>query len=101
MRKSKKRNPKIFRFAMRLLVCSFILFLVSTIFLNSQEININAQSKKVQEEMTTLKTDIDGLKIQKQKLSSFSRVKEIAEKKGYTYQQSSVSANVVGVDEHK
>ena len=77
MRKSKKRNPKIFRFAMRLLVCSFILFLVSTIFLNSQEININAQSKKVQEEMTTLKTDIDGLKIQKQKLSSFSRVKEI------------------------
>ena len=93
MRKSKKRNPKIFRFAMRLLVCSFILFLVSTIFLNSQEININAQSKKV--------TDIDGLKIQKQKLSSFSRVKEIAEKKGYTYQQSSVSANVVGVDEHK
>ena len=86
---------------MRLLVFSFFLFLVSTISLNSQEININAKSKKIQEEMTTLKSDIDGLKIQKQELSSFYRVKEIAEKKGYTYQQSSVSANVVGVEQNK
>ena len=101
MSKSKKRSPRIFRFTMRLLVFSFFLFLVSTISLNSQEININAKSKKIQEEMTTLKSDIDGLKIQKQELSSFSRVKEIAEKKGYTYQQSSVSANVVGVEQNK
>lgn len=46
-----------------------------------------------------MQSDIDALEMSKQELASFSRMKDVATKKGYDYQPSSAAAAVVGAEE--
>ena len=65
--------------------------------LNSYESSLNIRCQKTEKEIAAIESEIDGLDLQKQELASFSRVSSIAEKKGYTYKQNTVTAAVVGV----
>jgi cell division protein FtsL len=60
--------------------------------------DINAKTKKRQDEISAIQSDIDGLEIQKSELASFSRLKKVATAKGYTYKQGSTAAVVVSED---
>ena len=97
MKKSKKKQPKICIFAKRLFLFSVLLLIGCNVFLNSYEIRLNAQTKTAQNEISALKSDIDGLKMKKQEQVSFANIKKVVSKKGYTYQQSQVATTVVGV----
>lgn len=94
-----KRNskPRFLRIAEKILIMSFIFFVVGIVTLNSYESSLNIRCQKTEQEIATIESEIDGLDIKKQELASFSRVSSIAQKKGYTYKQNTVTAAVVGV----
>ena len=71
MKKNKKKQPKICIFAKRLFLFSVLLLIGCNVFLNSYEIRLNAQTKTAQNEISALKSDIDGLKMKKQELVDF------------------------------
>ena len=82
-----------------LLAFSFVLFLVGSIYLNSYESQLNAKIKKTQDQISNVQADTDALEMSKQDLAAFSRMKDVATKKGYDYQPSSAAAAVVGAEE--
>lgn len=96
--KKNKRETGFDKFAKRFLLVCFVLFAVGVVALNSYESTINVNCSKVQREINTIQSEIDSLDMKKQELVAFSRVSSIATSKGYTYQQSSVAANIVGVN---
>ena len=93
--KTKKRETKFMKFARKLLIGTFVLFVVGVVGLTSYESTLNINCQKVEREITTIESDIDGLNMKKQELASFSRVSSIATKNGYTYQQGTATAAVV------
>lgn len=95
----KRRKSRFLKFTEMLLAFSFVLFLVGSIYLNSYESQLNAKIKKTQDEISNVQSDIDALEMSKQELASFPRMKDVATKKGYDYQPSSVAAAVVGAEE--
>ena len=95
----KRRKSRFLKFTEMLLASSFVLFLVGSIYLNSYESQLNAKIKKTQDEISNVQSDIDALEMSKQELASFSRMKDVATKKGYDYQPSSTAAAVVGAEE--
>lgn len=95
MKKNKK--PRFLKISEKILIASFIVFVLGIVTLNSYESSLNIRCQKTEKEIATIESEIDGLDLQKQELASFSRVSSIAEKKGYTYKQNTVTAVVVGV----
>lgn len=91
-----RKEFRLERYARRLLIFSFILFAVGIVFLNSYESTINVAYNKTEKEINTVQSNIDALDMEKQELVSFSRVRSIANNKGYSYKQSSVATTVVG-----
>lgn len=96
---AKRRKSRFLKLSEGLLILSIMLFLVGSIYLNSYESKLNANIKKVQDEIASVQSDIDALEMSKQELASFSRMKDVATKEGYEYQPSSAAAAVVGADE--
>lgn len=96
--KKNRRETKFEKFAKKFLIVSFVLFALGIVALNSYESTINVSYKTVEKEINTIQSDIDSLDMKKQELVSFSRISTIATSKGYNYKQSSVAANIVGVD---
>lgn len=95
----KRRKSRFLKFTEMLLAFSFVLFLVGSIYLNSYESQLNAKIKKTQDQISNVQSDIDALEMSKQELASFSRMKDVATKKGYDCQPSSAAAAVVGAEE--
>ena len=95
MKKNKK--PRFLKISEKILIASFIVFVLGIVTLNSYESSLNIRCQKTEKEIATIESEIDGLDLQKQELASFSRVSSNAEKKGYTYKQNTVTAAVVGV----
>lgn len=97
MRRVKKKETRFVRFSRRLLIVSFMLFVLGFVALNSYESTLNINCQDLEKEIATIQSDIDGLEMKQQELASFSRIESIATKKGYEYKQSTVTAAVVGV----
>ena len=95
----KRRKSRFLKMTEVLLAFSFVLFLVGSIYLNSYESQLNAKIKKTQDQISNVQSDIDALEMSKQELASFSRMKDVATKKGYDYQPSYAAAAVVGAEE--
>ncbi len=93
----KKKETKFTKFARKMLIGIFAIFIVGFVLLNSLESSISIDSQNIEKEIVTIESDIDGLNMKKQELASFSRISSIATEKGYTYQQGSSTAAVVGV----
>ena len=97
--RNKKREPRFLRFSKRLLVMSFIVFVVGIVALNSYESTINVACNILEKDIKTIESDIDGLDMKKLELASFSRLESVAQAKGYTYKQNTATAAVVEVPE--
>lgn len=93
-----KRKSRFEKMTKRILILTVIVFCLGFVGLNSYESTVNINSQNIEKEIATLESDIDGLNMKKQELASFTRVSSIASKKGYTYQQNSSTAAVVGVE---
>lgn len=96
---NEKKKIKIFKVYRNAACVLFCTILVGSIYLNSYESQLNAKIKKTQDEISNVQSDIDALEMSKQELASFSRMKDVATKKGYDYQPSSAAAAVVGAEE--
>ncbi len=97
MRGNKRKETRFARFSRRLLIVSFMLFVIGSVALNSYESSLNIQCQDLEKEIATIQSDIDGLEMKKQELVAFSRIESIAKKKGLDYKQSTMTAAVVGV----
>lgn len=97
--KNKRRESGFLKFSKRLLIMSFIVFVVGIVALNSYESTLNVNCKKLETDIATIESDIDGLDMKKLELASFSRVESVAKEKGYTYKQSTATAAVVGASQ--
>ena len=95
--KNKRKETVFEKFARRLLIGVFALFIIGIVGLSSYESRLNIDSQQISKEIATLESDIDGLNMKKQELASFSRISSIAEKNGYTYSQNTTTAAVKGV----
>ena len=51
----------------------------------------NKKIQVLQKQIETTKSEIDDLKMQKQELTTFNRVAEVAQKNGYTYYSSATA----------
>lgn len=94
MFKKKKRNG-FSKFSIRLFVISSVLFVFSNVYISSYELALNIDTQKKEKEISFLESDIDGLDMKKQELTSFTRILSIAEDRGYTLQNKATYA-VVG-----
>lgn len=90
-------KTKFEKFTKKLLILMTVVFVIGIIGLNSYESSLNIDSQKIEKEISSLESDVDGLNMKKQELESFSRISTIASKKGYTYRQSTATAAVIGV----
>lgn len=98
---TKRKGTGFSRFAKKFLILIAIVFVVGSIFLNSYESNLNIEYQNTEKEISTIESEIDGLNMRKQELASFSRISQIATANGYTYRQSTATANVVGVKNNR
>lgn len=97
MKRNKRKETRFTRFSRRLLILSFMVFVVGFIALNSYESTLNINCQDLEKEIATIQSDIDGLNMKKQELASFSRLESIATKKGYDYHPNTETAAVKGV----
>ncbi len=97
MKRNKKKQSRFMRYSKRLLIFSVAIFAIGIVALNSYESTLNVESQELEDEIATIQAEIDGLDMEKLELASFSRIQAIAEAKGYTYKQSTMTAAVVGV----
>lgn len=72
------------------------IYIVGGLMFRSMESSLNVQSQKIEAEIQALQYDIDGLDIEKQNLTAFARLNDVATSQGYTYSHSNVTAYVSG-----
>ena len=70
---------------------SFLFLLHVFSFVKSYEASYNKKIQVLQKQIETTKSEIDDLKMQKQELTTFNRVAEVAQKNGYTYYSSATA----------
>ena len=95
--KKRTKETGFMRFSKKLLISTFVVFVVGIVGLTSFESSLNIDCQKVEKEIASIESDIDGLNMKKQELASFTRISSIASKNGYTYEQGTATAAVIGV----
>lgn len=88
----KKKRTGFEKFAQRFLVVTCVIFVFGIISIKSLESSYNREYQKLEQDISSTKSTIDGLKMQKQELVAFDRVKSIADSKGYKYKSDAVAA---------
>ena len=97
MKKTKRKETKFTKFSRRLLILIFVIFVMGIVSLNSYESTLNITCEKLEKDIATIESDIDGLDMKQLELTTFSRLSSILTKNGYTYKQNIATAAVVGV----
>lgn len=64
--------------------------------IRSIESSMNVEQQIIEEEIKALKSDIDGLDVERQSMTSFAHLNDIASKQGYSYTHNDVTAYVSG-----
>ena len=67
------------------------IFIFGFTFVKSYEASYNKKIQVLQTQIETTKSEIEDLEIQKQELTTFNRVAEVAQKNGYTYYSSATA----------
>lgn len=88
----KKKRTGFEKFAQRFLVVTFVIFVFGIISVKALESSYNREYQKLEQDIATTKSTIDGLKMQKQELVSFDRLTSIASSKGYKYRSDAVAS---------
>ena len=95
--KTRKKDTKFNVLAKKVMIFSFVVFVLGFVFISSVESDLNIKYQKVEKEIATIESDIDGLNMKKQELESFTRVASIASENGCTYQHTTTAAVAIGV----
>lgn len=90
-RRRKRRTTGFERFAKRFFILSLVIFVFGIITIKSLESSYNSQIQKMEATISTVNSEIDGLKMQKQELVSFTHLQKVAKSMGYTYQNDSLA----------
>ncbi len=93
-----RRKIRISSVAITILGVMVICFILGNVYLGSQEASLNIDVENTQKEIANLKTEIDALDMEKQKLVTFDRVENLAVEKGYTYKHNTTTALAIGVN---
>ncbi len=92
MKKNKKRSFE--TKARNFLIFAFSIYIVGGLAIKSIESSMNVEKQIVENEIKTLKSDIDGLDIERQNMTSFAHLNEVATNQGFSYSQNDVTAYV-------
>ena len=87
----KKKQTGFEQFARRFLIITTFIFVFGITFTKSYEASYNKKIQVLQKQIETTKSEIDDLEMQKQELTTFNRVAEVAQKNGYTYYSSATA----------
>lgn len=91
----KKKNKKSFEIrARRCLLLTLGLYIMGGLAVKSIESSNNIDQQKIEDEIVALKSDIDGLDIERQAMTSFARLNSVANSQGYEYTHNDVTAYV-------
>lgn len=80
----------------RLLVISAMVAIIGYLGVKSVESDTNVEVQKVQDRITELSNEIDGLNIVRQEATAFAYLNQVATSKGYTYTRTDATAYVFG-----
>ena len=97
--KTKRKETGFNRFARRFFFVVCASFVLGFVWLTSYESALNIKTQSIEKEIAVIESDIDGLTMKKQELTSFARISSIATKNGYTYQHTTTAA-VVSAPKH-
>lgn len=87
----KRKKTGFEKFAQKFLITSIVVFIFGIITIKAMESGYNRDYQKLENEIQTLKSNIDGLEMQKQDLVSFNRLTNVAAEKGYAYRSDAVA----------
>lgn len=93
-KKTKKNTFEVL--ARRCFILALGIYIIGGLAMRSIESSLNVEQQDVENEIQTLKNDIDGLDIEKQEMTSFAHLNDVASQQGYTYSYSDVTAFVSG-----
>lgn len=89
------KGTRLERMCFKTMVGCAIIFAFGYVYLTSVEAKIEGDIHQTQTDIATLQNDIDGLTMEKQELTNFSRLSSAATKAGYTYKDFSTSRATV------
>ncbi|MGX8679864.1 MAG: hypothetical protein ACSW8B_00570 [bacterium] len=93
------KESRIFTYLKRIAIICMIVSFSANLFLTSKEAKVNIQIRRIQSEISTLKSDKDALTIQKQDLVSTERINSITAKHGLSHTIDSEASSVHGKSE--
>ncbi len=91
--KTYKKTP-FEKLCIRVFACVLIVTTLVSMGFGTFATKYNRDIQTISNEISQLEGDIDSLAINKQELTSFDRISDIATSKGYTYQNDAVATNV-------
>lgn len=80
------------KFAQKFLVATIVIFIFGIISIKAMESAYNRDYQKLEKEIASIKSNIDGLEMKKQDLVAFTRLRDVAASKGYTYESGAVAS---------
>ena len=89
---NKKKNKSFEDRAKAFLIFVVGAYIIGWLGVKSVESSSNREQQVVEGEVEQLQNDIAGLELQKQDLTSFARVNQVASQQGYTYTHNDVTA---------
>lgn len=89
----RRKKSKFEAFAQRFLIASMMLFVVGLIGVKAFEYSYMSEAQDIEAEIQLIQSNIDGLKLQKNDLTAFTRLTSIAEQGGYSYKSDGAIAS--------
>lgn len=90
-----KKNDKFERFAAICLVVVLSFCLLGHLGVQAMVSSKNVQQQKLENQIKELESDINGLDIEKQNITNFSHLNEVASSQGYVYSQTDSTAYLI------
>jgi len=98
MKRKRGKETRFEKIVRTFFILLIVVFAGGIVILDSLETSLNIDCHELEKDIISIQSDIDALEMQKQELASFSRISEIATKKGYTYTQNSTATAAIGVE---
>lgn len=76
------------------LVVAFSVYIIGGLAIKSIESSMNVEQQIVEDQIKTLKSDIDGLDVERQNMTSFAHLNDVATSHGFSYSHNDVTAYV-------
>lgn len=96
----KEKRQGFSKFSFRLFIVSCLLFIFSNVYITSYELTLSIETQQKEKEIAILESDIDGLDMKKQELTSYEKIYSIATAKGYRVTNIATASAVIGINKN-